>query len=245
MVRPTGCISLSSHRYQSADSVRVPSVADRKDGSYIESAFTAASTFNGQDVRGWPHSPRRSQPVPGDPAPLLDLRPGRPSLWYRAHHHGLIPAPPRLARLTDRCDLDHSNSRHPGVIVSPQTHDYPARTRALDPGFLPSTWYSSRLRSQNLGRRGCVRYHGSTCVAGGEVDHHQALRRRLRPSWDRLIPLSRGSFFLAQLGEPSFERYAQTPLHSVLHVGFHDGTTMAFVEGTEIAASLKQICPPR
>ena len=63
-------------------------------------------------------------------------------------------------------------------------------------------------------------------------------------SWDRLIPLSRGSFFLAQLGEPSFERYAQTHLHSVLHVGFPDGTTMVFAEGPEIAGSLERICPP-
>jgi len=50
-------------------------------------------------------------------------------------------------------------------------------------------------------------------------------------TWDRLIQIGKASsFHFDQLGDPSFARYAQTSWHSVLSVGFPDGTILFFAE---------------
>ena len=53
-------------------------------------------------------------------------------------------------------------------------------------------------------------------------------------SWDRLIPLTRAEFLLIQMGDPEFqewiEQFAKARIHSVLVIGFPDGTTMFLAE---------------
>jgi hypothetical protein len=52
-----------------------------------------------------------------------------------------------------------------------------------------------------------------------------------KDSWDRIIPLQRATFDLAQMGDPEFDDFAlKAPFHSVLAIGFPDGTNM-FIAG--------------
>jgi hypothetical protein len=51
--------------------------------------------------------------------------------------------------------------------------------------------------------------------------------------WDRQISLRHATFFLFQLGDAGFERFSTSRIHSLLVVGFPDGTTMYLAELTE------------
>jgi hypothetical protein len=48
--------------------------------------------------------------------------------------------------------------------------------------------------------------------------------------WENLILLDGGTFCFDQLGDDSFERENWAPSHSVLRVGFADGTILVFAE---------------
>jgi hypothetical protein len=52
----------------------------------------------------------------------------------------------------------------------------------------------------------------------------------LRASWDRVIPLNEALFFFTQLGDPTFRAFGHAPCHSVLSIGFNDGTILVFAE---------------
>ena len=49
-------------------------------------------------------------------------------------------------------------------------------------------------------------------------------------TWDRLIPLKRATFALAQIGDPDFEGIRETGFHSILTISFPDGTTVFLAE---------------
>ncbi len=49
-------------------------------------------------------------------------------------------------------------------------------------------------------------------------------------SWHRLIPLKLASYFYFQIGDPDFQRPANALFHSVLIIGFPDGTTICLAE---------------
>jgi hypothetical protein len=49
-------------------------------------------------------------------------------------------------------------------------------------------------------------------------------------SWDRLIPLGNATFNWLQLGDDDFRPFEKSKFHSVLIVGFPDGTTMFLAE---------------
>ena len=54
-----------------------------------------------------------------------------------------------------------------------------------------------------------------------------------RDSWDRIISLRRATFELAQMGDPEFDSFRIKELfHSILIIGFQDGTRMFIAERT-------------
>jgi len=49
--------------------------------------------------------------------------------------------------------------------------------------------------------------------------------------WDRLVPLRTATFHLVQLGDREFDEFAfKAPFHSILVIGFPDGTRMFLAE---------------
>jgi hypothetical protein len=49
--------------------------------------------------------------------------------------------------------------------------------------------------------------------------------------WDRLISMREARFFFSQVGDYSFEQFERVPFHSILTIGFPDGTTLFLAEG--------------
>jgi hypothetical protein len=56
-----------------------------------------------------------------------------------------------------------------------------------------------------------------------------------KQNWHRLIPLKLATFVYLQMGEPDFEKFAKAYFHSVLIVGFPDGTTMFLAENARLS----------
>jgi hypothetical protein len=51
-----------------------------------------------------------------------------------------------------------------------------------------------------------------------------------KQNWHRLIPLKLATFVHVQMGDLDFEKFGEIGFHSILIVGFPDGTTMFLAE---------------